>query len=130
MKLGDRILIILFLTLITALLTKQYWLPSQSDSVAQGTTYANISLDGQLYRKVELTEQPQEIEIQTERGYDLLQISEFGIQVLDSDCPLKICMTYGTINKPGEIIVCLPNRMLIEIKSWDNLDSQVDAIVS
>ncbi len=129
MKRGDRVLIILIVAVITAFFTVQYWQPNQADSLAQGSSYANITLDGQLYRRVELTEQSQEIEIQTERGYDLLQISDFGIRVIESDCPQKICMTYGQIDQSGEVIVCLPNRMLIEIDGWDHQDNEIDAIV-
>lgn len=33
-----------------------------------------------------------------------------------ADCPDKICKKHKPINKKGETIVCLPNKMIVEIK--------------
>ncbi len=38
-------------------------------------------------------------------------------RVLSSDCPQHICMNTGWIQHNGQAIVCVPNRVLIEIKS-------------
>lgn len=127
MKSGDRILILVVAIVTIVLIAIHYW---PSDNPTQGPLYANISIDGKLLQKIELTNDIQEFEIKTDRGYDLLRVSEFGIQVVASDCPQKICMSYGQINKPGEIIVCLPNRMLVEIIGSNPSDIQIDAIVS
>ena len=37
------------------------------------------------------------------------------IRVENSDCPQKICVNSGWISKPVEKIVCIPNKVLIEI---------------
>jgi len=39
-----------------------------------------------------------------------------GARILDSDCPAKICVHTGWIRMPGETIVCLPNKILLEIQ--------------
>lgn len=126
MKFGDRILILVIVIVSTVMIGIQY---SSSDIPTHGPLSANITIDGKLLHNIELTEDVQEIEIKTDRGYDLLRVSEFGIQVIASDCPKKICMSYGQINKPGEIIVCLPNRMLVEVIGNVPLEKEIDAIV-
>lgn len=109
-----------------------YWNTHRQESgkAVAGSTYATIKLDGKLYRTVALTKETQDIEIQTKRGYDLLRISDYGIEVIKSDCPEKICMTYGHIHNPGQMIICLPNRMVVEVVGNAGADNGTDAMVT
>ena len=36
------------------------------------------------------------------------------------DCPDKLDVKQGYISKVGEVIVCLPNKLVIEIKGIDD----------
>lgn len=114
MKRGDKWLI-LVLVVTSVSLYLAYSLKMMHAAKYEGKTFARIELNGELYKKVELTAVTQEIKIVTNRGYDLLRISNYGIEVVESDCPDKICMSYGFIDKVGEMIICLPNRMVVEI---------------
>lgn len=49
------------------------------------------------------------------------------IAVFHSDCPDKICIKTGFISKKGEMAVCLPNRVSVEIVSSD--DDNADVVV-
>lgn len=44
-----------------------------------------------------------------------IEIKQGCIRVIKSDCSQKICMHTGWIENPGQIIVCLPNKLFIEI---------------
>ena len=44
----------------------------------------------------------------------------------DADCPDKVCVKTGKIKSPGQTVVCLPHRVVIEI-TGDNAD--IDAAV-
>jgi len=46
-----------------------------------------------------------------------IEIRNGSIRVLDSDCPQQMCVKNGYIKYSGQTIVCLPNKILIEIKS-------------
>jgi len=46
-----------------------------------------------------------------------VEIKSGRARVLDSDCPHHICKNMGWIKYNGETIVCVPNQVLIEIKS-------------
>ncbi len=50
-------------------------------------------------------------------GEMLIEIKEGRIRVRESDCPRKICVNTGWIKTPGQVIVCVPNKVLVEIKS-------------
>lgn len=45
-----------------------------------------------------------------------------------SDCPDHLCMKQGWINLPGESIICLPNRITIQIEG-DIRNNKTDVIV-
>jgi len=47
----------------------------------------------------------------------VVEIADDGrARVRSSDCPDKVCVKTGWIEHPGEIIVCLPNRVVVEIQ--------------
>ncbi len=45
----------------------------------------------------------------------ILRISGGKAWVSESACPHKICMKMGKISHPGQIIVCVPNRLIIRV---------------
>jgi hypothetical protein len=48
-------------------------------------------------------------------GTTRVEISEKGVRVLDSPCPYKLCVKSGAIDRSGETLVCLPNRVVVRI---------------
>ena len=48
--------------------------------------------------------------------------------VSESDCPGEDCVHSGWISRPGQSIVCLPNRVEIRLEGTKNVDD-VDAVV-
>lgn len=44
-----------------------------------------------------------------------IEIREGRIRVLEADCPRKICRHAGWISSSAQTIVCVPNKILIEI---------------
>lgn len=85
-------------------------------------TYAEVTLDGKPYKKILLSEHrgDEEIEVKTKYGYNTIQIKDDSIGIIDSDCPDKICVKSGFISKPGDLSVCLPHKLMIEIKNSNN----------
>jgi hypothetical protein len=46
-----------------------------------------------------------------------IEVKSGKIRILDSDCPQKVCVKMGWIDNSGQTIVCMPNHVLIEIRS-------------
>jgi hypothetical protein len=88
-------------------------------------TYAEITIEGKLYKKVPLSENmgEEELNIKTEYGYNLIKIKDQSVAIIDADCQDKICERPGFISKPGQSLVCLPHKMMVEIKGYDNTNS-------
>lgn len=55
-----------------------------------------------------------------------VEIKNNSIRIVESDCPHRICVHSGAISRPGEIIVCVPNKVMIEIQGKD--ESGFDAV--
>jgi|HigsolmetaAR204D_1030405.scaffolds.fasta_scaffold00032_9 hypothetical protein len=105
----------------------------QQDSAAGayiGKKYARITVDRELFRTVELTEHEQLIEIRTGRGYNLIQIRDGGVRMIEADCPDDLCVLMGFKDRVGETIVCLPNRIIIEIVGEQEEEAVPDAVVN
>ena len=59
-------------------------------------------------------------------GETCIQIDKGQIWVEKAPCPYQICKRSGKISRPGEIIVCIPNRLLIRIRGIHN--KRVDSV--
>jgi hypothetical protein len=59
----------------------------------------------------------QEIQVTGLQGNVKIQILNRKVYVLNSSCPDKVCVKAGAIDKPGPMIVCAPNRVVIRIVS-------------
>ena len=92
-------------------------------------TYAEITLDGKPYKKILLSEHrgEEQIDVKTKYGYNIIEIKDQSIGIIDADCPDKICIKSGFISKPGQLSVCLPHKLMVEIKSNDN-EKNIDVI--
>lgn len=68
-----------------------------------------------------------EFTINTENGYNTIKIEDNKIWIKDTDCPDKYCQLQGEISGDGQVIVCLPNKLLIKIIGNDK-DKDIDFI--
>lgn len=66
-----------------------------------------------------LDEGPVQLTVEGYSGESYLEILDGRVRMVDSDCPDKLCVKTGWISSPGESIVCLPNRVVIEVVSGD-----------
>lgn len=48
-------------------------------------------------------------------GTNILVIESGTARVADASCPDELCVRTGKISKTGEKIVCLPNKVMVEV---------------
>lgn len=111
--------IIIVSLLILSFLPELFFISSSSGKGHEN--YAEISLDGKIYQTINLSTHKgiDSIDIKTESGYNIIEINEHSIRIIDADCPDRICVNDGAINAPGQLLVCLPHKLMIEIKNDD-----------
>ena len=80
--------------------------------------YVSVQVNGEEVKKVYLGRAvlDKTIAIESDFGYNLLEFKEDSVRVIEADCPDELDVKKGWIDKVGETIVCLPNRMVVEIK--------------
>ena len=119
MKKGDKIVVIILL--ITVIISFSAILIYKN--VIQGSeNIAIIKSDGNIIRTIDLNKmvEPEEFTIKTDKGnYNTILVKHNSISVKDADCLHKECVKSGSISEPGEVIVCLPNKLIISIKGED-----------
>ena len=122
---GDILLFLFFLA--AAVLTTL--LPLAGSRADAGSV--RITCRGQEYGIYALDED-QEIVIHQEAHTNVVSIREGTVRMDSSDCRNQICVDTGVISRTGETIVCLPNRVVVEIlgtgKGGDD-DASIDAVV-
>jgi len=86
-----------------------------------------VSIDGETYREVPLRPDTTEtFRIPTLYGTNVIHIENGCVSVTQTSCPDKLCVRHGAISRPGEIIVCLPNRVVVTITGSDE---EMDTVV-
>ena len=116
MKRKDWILIAAVLTaallLAAVFYIKTHLLPNKDPAVV------TVTIDGELYGAFALSEDREE-DIDTQYGHNHLSIRDGSAQVTEADCPDGLCMHQGRISRNGEMNVCLPHRLIVEVISED-----------
>lgn len=84
-------------------------------SRTEGDT-VTVSLDGQFYDEYSLHED-RIVEIRNGEGYNILVIEGGRAYVKKASCPDGICSAHRPIGNSGESIICLPNKVVIEVRS-------------
>jgi len=78
---------------------------------------AIIEVDNQPVQTVLLTPntEKQTIVIAGVRGDSIIEVDGHFVRMVDSACPDKVCVHMGRKSQPGDVITCIPNRVVIKI---------------
>ena len=93
--------------------------------------YAIIKVDGKIHKKISLShvKKSEKVNLNLPNGKNTLLIKNNSIQMKSANCNDALCVKQGNISKVGQTIICLPHKLIIEIKG-DELDSKDDLILS
>ena len=116
MKRRDWILIGAILALAAVLAAVFYF--QKRLAPEEGTAVVTVTIDGELYGAYALSED-REVDIDTRYGHNHLSIRDGSAQVAEADCPDGLCMYQGRISQNGEMNVCLPHLLIVEVISGD-----------
>lgn len=119
---GDKILIILVLILSISSLGF-----IKKKGLNMDDKYISIQVDGEEVKKIyfDKSVEGKEFPIETEYGYNLVKVEKDSVRVIDASCPDKLDVKQGSISIPGQVIVCLPNKLVVEIVG-EKLEDDID----
>ncbi len=83
----------------------------------ESASSVQITVDGELYGEYKFSQITDEkiIDVNTEFGRNTVIIDKGGAYVSYADCPDKVDVYSGRITNPGQIIICVPNRLSVQI---------------
>jgi hypothetical protein len=113
LRFGDWLVAFLFV----ALAVGSFWLGGLMHTSEQtaGNLIAVVMAGNRQLTARNLTT-PSEFAIHGAAGEMLLQVANRRIRVLRSTCPNQVCVQQGAASRPGEMLVCVPNRVVIFIR--------------
>jgi len=112
-----------YLTLLTGalcvvLLTLKLWHGGVADTVV-------IRSGGKVFREVPLS-RDQQIEVPGPLGTSIITIEKLRVRISSDPSPRQYCVRQGWLQQAGEIAVCLPNQVSVELtggaKKYDSLN--------
>lgn len=106
-----RLIVTLLLLLAVATLALLLF-RTEGDSVT-------VTVDGKLWGEFSLLED-RVVEIKNGDDYNRLIIRDGKAYVEYASCPDGICAAHRPVSYGGESIICLPNKVVIEVHTADN----------
>ncbi|WP_223377841.1 NusG domain II-containing protein [Schnuerera sp. xch1] len=116
---GDKILIVIIVIIsIVSLIFVNISVFSYQEK------FISVQVNGKEIKKIIFDSSliGETVPIETEYGYNLIEIGDEKVRVIEADCPDQLDVKQGYISNVGEVIVCLPNRLVIEIKGMDEVE--------
>lgn len=92
--------------------------------------YICIYQDGKLWKEIEIShiEEPYTITIEWEGGgYNILEIRDGAVGIVEASCPDKVCQKMGFISNSLMPITCLPNHLMICVVEQDSTE-KIDGV--
>jgi hypothetical protein len=92
---------------------------------------AVIKENGKIVRTIDLNSVQNAYEFTIKygkSGFNKIRVEKGKIRISDSNSPRKIGMKMGWISQPGENVICIPYKLIVEIEGKDPRLNNVDAI--
>lgn len=119
-RVGDLVIYLFFIIFFYSLGMKVIELGEEKPSKVE------IYVDGNLKYVYPLQKEEKDVFVDTVLGGVNIKFKDNMVRVTSSNSPKKINVKRGWISSPGEVIIGIPDRLLIKIvgdkKAEDNLD--------
>jgi hypothetical protein len=115
MKRLDAIIIAIILALAAG---SMVLLSATRAAPSAGALYAEIYEDGVLTRTLPLHENSDEL-VSTKWGYNRIVVADGGVRVAEADCATQTCVHSGPGRFSGDLIACLPHRLVIKVRGGE-----------
>lgn len=119
LKKKDWILILIILCVIVLTLLIRTYIGGR------GANRVVIKVNGAIQGVYSLSE---DREIEINEGTNILRIKNGEADMVEADCPDKLCVNQKPVSMNHESIICLPNRVVVEVESRE--ESEYDAVTN
>lgn len=109
-KRGDIILVLALVFLSCVLIFSAFIARTEPPA------YAVVSVSGETVAVLPI-EKNTVLEVGEGERKNTVVVENGEVYILDASCPDKVCVSCGAVSKNGDIILCLPNRLIVRIVS-------------
>ena len=88
-------------------------------------SFVQVTADGEVINSLSLSKDTT-ITINGYNGKNILQIKDGYASIIEADCPDKLCQKQKKIKYDGEMIVCLPHKVIVSVISQE--ETKIDGI--
>ncbi|MDO4605342.1 MAG: NusG domain II-containing protein [Helcococcus sp.] len=123
---GDKVLVIV---LIIFSILFAYYMSTVNNNLEK--KYVSIQINGKEIKTIDFSDDiiGETYVLETEFGRNVLQFGDEEVRIIEASCPDQLCVKQGKIGKVGQLLVCLPNRLVVEIKANDAINDDIDSFV-
>lgn len=123
MKKNDIILIVVILAIAAG-----FFFVIEKKKNASEPDWVVVSVGSTEYARYPL-DKDATYEIEAHEGeVNILEIKDGVATMIEADCPDQICVNQKEISKQGEMIVCLPHQVIVEVEASE--ESTSDAVAN
>jgi len=111
----------LLIILIIIIASIFIWFTNYLLKTNKNNSYLLITVDGTTYQEVPLYDKTNidPATINTTWGYNTFIIENGAVRVTEADCPDLVCVHTKPASKVGDMIVCLPHKVVFEIRNGE-----------
>lgn len=125
---GDVVLIALVLAAVAAFAVMQ-GAPALADADGDAAGWAIVQNAEGFYQELPLS-QDARLEVTSAEGSNTVVVSGGAVQVEEADCKNQVCVQAGAVNRAGDVIVCLPHRMVVQVVAHPEDAAPVEGALS
>ena len=108
---GDAVVWLLAATLLVSLYM-MFW---QADGHG---AEAVVLVNGKRWARLDLF-QNQDLDVPGPLGHSHIQVRDGQVRFVNSPCPNQLCVHTGWLSQGGEVSICLPNKVSVQILGSD-----------
>lgn len=119
MKKNDWLLLIIVLIVAALIFLIRYFVGDKHPG------YVTVRVDGEITETFDLSK---DRVVELNNGSNTIKIEDGTVDMIAADCPDKLCVHQKAISKNNENIICLPNKLVVQIVSQN--EAELDAVTN
>lgn len=104
-----------------------YFLQSVMLNSAGSDSLAIIEINGEIRYRIDL-KAPKDYILEDFDTPVKVTVRDHRIAVTENDCNQMVCIRMGYISRPGQMIACVPKKLLIYIPAYHEAQDSINAI--
>ncbi len=89
------------------------WVSTRAGATDEGPVAVVQNTEG-LYEVLPLSEDTTLV-VESALGTNVIEVADGQVRCVEADCSNQVCVNTGWVSEPGQMIVCLPHQLTVEV---------------